>query len=81
MYWNERVCAPSPNTVIGAPVSACPMKAGIARPSFNRMRGPNVLKIRTMRVSIPWARWYAIVIASPKRLASSYTPRGPTGLT
>jgi hypothetical protein len=40
-----------------------------------------VLKMRTMRVSTPWKRWYAIVIASAKRLASSYTPRGPTGFT
>src|SRR4029453_13332972 len=34
-----------------------------------------------MRTSRPWARWYAIVIASANRLASSYTPRGPMGLT
>jgi len=30
---------------------------GDRRPSFRRMRGPKVLKIRTMRVSTPWVRW------------------------
>ena len=39
-YRNERVCEPSPKTVSGSPVSAWVMKAGIARPSFSRMRGP-----------------------------------------
>ena len=47
------------------------MKFGIARPSSRRMRGPNVLKMRTMRVSSPWYRWYAMVMASAKRFASS----------
>ena len=40
------------------------MKFGIARPSFGRMRGPYVLKIRTIEVSTPCWRWYAIVSAS-----------------
>jgi hypothetical protein len=57
------------------------MNVGIARPSSGRIRGPNVLKIRTMPVSTPWVARYAIVSASPKRFASSYTPRGPTGFT
>ena len=43
----------------------------VTRPSRIRIRGPKVLKIRTIRVSTPWVRWYAIVIASAKRLASS----------
>src|SRR5881628_2024341 len=81
MYWNERVWEPSPKTVSGLPVRAWDMNAGIARPSFSLILGPNVLKILTMRVSTPWARWYAIVMASAYRLASSYTPRGPMGLT
>ncbi|GAA3292142.1 hypothetical protein GCM10020295_10670 [Streptomyces cinereospinus] len=34
-----------------------------------------------MQVSVPSASAYAVVSASPKRLASSYTLRGPTGLT
>src|SRR5262245_49158430 len=71
MYWNERVWAPSPKTVMGTPVSAWLMNAGMARPSLSRMRVPKVLKILTMRVSIPCVRWYAMVIASPNRLASS----------
>src|SRR5262249_4454163 len=71
MYWNERVWAPSPKTVMGTPVSAWLLNAGMARPSLSRMRGPKVLKILTMRVSIPCVRWYAMVIASPNRLASS----------
>ena len=57
------------------------MKLGMARPSLGRIRGPKVLKIRTIPVSTPWVVRYASVIASAKRLASSYTPRGPTGLT
>jgi len=64
MYWNERVWEPSPKTVSGLPVRAWDMNAGIARPSFSLILGPNVLKILTMRVSTPWARWYAIVMAS-----------------
>ena len=40
MYWNERVWLPSPNTVTGCPQSAWVMKAGMARPSLSRMRGP-----------------------------------------
>jgi hypothetical protein len=40
-----------------------------------------VLKIRTMPVSTPLDVRYAVVSASPNRFASSYTPRGPTGLT
>jgi hypothetical protein len=37
-------------------VSACDAKVGIARPSFGRIRGPCVLKIRTMEVSTPCVR-------------------------
>jgi len=37
--------------------------------------------MRTIRVSNPWVRWYAIVIASEKRFASSYTERGPMEFT
>ena len=40
------------------------MKFGIARPSCERMRGPYVLKMRTIEVSTPCAEWYAVVIAS-----------------
>ena len=47
------------------------MKFVTTRPSCSRMRGPYVLKMRTMRVSTPCERWYAIVIASANRLASS----------
>ena len=47
------------------------MKVGTARPSSHRMRGPYVLKIRTMRTGTPKVRWNAIVIASAYRLASS----------
>ena len=43
-----------PNTVIGSPRRAWSMKFGMARPSCRRIRGPNVLKIRTIRVSTPW---------------------------
>ena len=53
----ERVCEPSPNTVSGAFVSAWVMNAGMARPSFSRCLGPNVLKMRTIRVSAPCVRW------------------------
>jgi hypothetical protein len=52
----ERVWLPSPATVIGWPVSAWLAKAGIARPSFGRMRGPCVLKIRTIAVSTSCVR-------------------------
>jgi len=45
------------------------------------MRGPNVLKIRTIEVRTPYVRRYASVNASLNRFASSYTPRGPTALT
>ncbi len=38
-------------TVTGAPASACRMNVGIARPSRARVRGPKVLKIRTILVS------------------------------
>ena len=81
MYVKLRVWFPSPKTVTSSLRSACDMNAGTARPSLTRMRGPYVLKMRTILVSSPWNRWYAIVMASAKRLASSYTPRGPTGLT
>ena len=47
------------------------MKFDTTRPSPGRIRGPYVLKKRTIRVSSPWKRWYAIVIASANRLASS----------
>ncbi len=47
------------------------MRDGTMRPSFGRIRGPYVLKMRTMRVSTWWKFRYAIVIASAKRLASS----------
>ena len=52
----DRVWLPSPATVIGRPVRACVAKAGIARPSFGRIRGPWVLKIRTIAVSTPCVR-------------------------
>ncbi len=32
------------------------MNVGMARPSSGRIRGPYVLKIRTMPVSTPWVR-------------------------
>lgn len=51
---NERVWEPSPKTVRGSPASAWLMSEGTIRPSFARIRGPYVLKIRTMRVSTPW---------------------------
>ena len=57
MYWNERVCEPSPKTVNGSPRSACVMKAGIARPSFSLIFGPNVLNTLAMRVSTRCTRW------------------------
>src|SRR5207247_95072 len=56
MYWNERVCEPSPKTVNGRPASACEMNAGIARPSSILIRGPKQLKMRAIRVSTPWER-------------------------
>ena len=37
--------------------------------------------MRTIPVSTTPARWYAAVIASANRFASSYMLRGPTGLT
>jgi hypothetical protein len=37
--------------------------------------------MRTMPVFTAWVSRYAVVKASAKRFASSYTPRGPTGLT
>ena len=37
--------------------------------------------MRTIFVSTPNSRWYAMVSASAKRFASSYTDRGPTLLT
>src|SRR6266508_2601281 len=33
------------------------MKLGTARPSFLRILGPNVLKIRAIRIGRLWARW------------------------
>ena len=51
----------------------------MARPSYASI-GPYVLKIARRRCSTCW-RWYAIVSASACRFASSYTPRGPIGLT
>ena len=48
---------PSPNTVSGLPASAWRTKVGIARPSWARMRGPYVLKMRTIAVSTPCWRW------------------------
>ena len=57
MYWNERVCEPSPKTVSGRPASTCETNAGIARPSSTRMDGPKVLKMRAIRVSTRWKRW------------------------
>src|SRR5262249_23699501 len=56
MYWKDRVCDPSPNTVSGPPPTPWVTNAGTARPALARMRGPNVLKIRTIRVSTPWYR-------------------------
>jgi hypothetical protein len=67
----ERVCDPSPATVIGSFLSACLMNVGIARPSFGLIRVPWVLKMRTIPVSTPWYVRYAIVNASAKRFASS----------
>ncbi len=55
-YWIERVWLPSPATVSGSPASACVTKVGTARPSSGRIRGPWVLKIRTIAVSTPRAR-------------------------
>ena len=52
-----RVWEPSPNTVSGLSVSAWRRKVGMARPSCGRIRGPYVLKIRTMQVSTPCWRW------------------------
>jgi hypothetical protein len=49
----ERVCVPLPCSVIGWPRSAWVMKVGTARPSSGRIRGPYVLKIRTMPTSTP----------------------------
>jgi hypothetical protein len=66
-----RVWLPSPNTVMSLPCSAWTMKLLTARPSSGLICGPYVLKMRTMRTSSPWWRWYAIVMASAKRLASS----------
>ena len=48
-----RVCEPSPNTVTGLPSSDWRKKVGIARPSFARIRGPYMLKIRTIAVFTP----------------------------
>ena len=45
----------SPATVIGSPASPWRTNVGIARPSWGRIRGPYVLKIRTMPVSTPCA--------------------------
>ncbi len=81
MYVKLRVCDPSPKIVTSSLRRAWLMNAGTARPSLTRMRGPYVLKIRTIFASSPWNRWYATVIASANRLASSYTPRGPMGFT
>jgi hypothetical protein len=67
----DLVCVPVPCTVNGTPRSAWLMNVGIARPSSGRIRGPYVLKIRTMAVSSPWNRWYAIVAASENRFDSS----------
>ncbi len=47
--WKERVCWPSPYTVMGLSVSACATKLLTTRPSSRAIRGPYVLKIRTMR--------------------------------
>ena len=47
---NERVCEPSPYTVMGWPLRAWLMNAGSARPPFTPLRGPYVLKMRTMPV-------------------------------
>jgi hypothetical protein len=57
------------------------MKVLIARPSDNRMRGPKVLKIRTIAVSVPSSLRYAAVRASAYRLASVWAEPGPTGST
>ena len=47
------------------------MKFGIARPSFGRIRGPYVLKIRMIAVLTPCFFRYEMVSASAKRFASS----------
>ena len=39
-YTTDRVWLPSPATVIGLFDRACVANAGIARPSFGRIRGP-----------------------------------------
>jgi len=62
---------PLPATVRGWPDNACLMNVGMARPSAGRIRGPNVLKMRTIAVSIPCVLRYAMVKASPNRFASS----------
>jgi len=61
----------SPYTVSGLPANAWPMRLGTTLPSLRRIRSPYVLKMRAMRVSTLWTRWYAMVIASANRLASS----------
>src|SRR5438034_1509877 len=44
----QRDCLPSPNTVIGRPLSACWTKLGTTIPYCPVWRGPTVLKNRTM---------------------------------
>jgi len=62
---------PSPWMVRGRPARAWTMRFDTTRPSSGRVDSPRELKIRTMRTSVPWWRWYAMVMASAKRLASS----------
>ena len=45
--------SPLPKIVTSSPLSACAMKFGTARPSLTRMRGPYVLKMRTIFASSP----------------------------
>eukprot|EP00955_Chlamydomonas_euryale_P028842 304062-Chlamydomonas_euryale.AAC.11 len=56
IYWNERVCVPSPYTVSGLPDSACATKLDTTRPSSSAMRGPYVLKMRMRRTAVLCSR-------------------------
>jgi len=48
------VFKPLPKIVTSSLRNACAMKFGTARPSLMRIRGPYVLKMRTIFVSSPW---------------------------
>jgi hypothetical protein len=57
------------------------MNAGTARPSRTRIRGPYVLKIRTIFASTPVIPVIGHRHGLGEALGSSYTPRGPIGFT